>query len=116
MFSIYLLIEYRQPARPLYGPVVLRLAGTAKTTGVSLNLEVVNRFESNRLNTTAQGLAYIRDAGVDNIFLHLDTEGIHRDALRGGQAPGGGFAYALGGAGSAAFDQARRNDDADFAG
>ncbi|TIV49488.1 MAG: sugar phosphate isomerase/epimerase, partial [Mesorhizobium sp.] len=41
--------------------------------GVTLNLEIVNRFESNLLNTATQGLAFIEDTGSDNIFLHLDT-------------------------------------------
>ncbi|RWX80987.1 sugar phosphate isomerase/epimerase [Neorhizobium lilium] len=50
-----------------------KVAETAKTAGVTLNLEVVNRFESNMLNTAAQGLAYIADVGVSNVFLHLDT-------------------------------------------
>jgi D-psicose/D-tagatose/L-ribulose 3-epimerase len=53
--------------------VLGRVAERAKAAGVSLNLELVNRFESNLLNTTAQGLAYIRDTGSDNVFLHLDT-------------------------------------------
>ena len=38
-----------------------------------MNLELVNRFETNLLNTVEQGLAYIRDTGSDNVFLHLDT-------------------------------------------
>jgi D-psicose/D-tagatose/L-ribulose 3-epimerase len=50
-----------------------KVADRAKAAGVTLNLEIVNRFESNLLNTAAQGLAYIRDSGSDNIFLHLDT-------------------------------------------
>jgi D-psicose/D-tagatose/L-ribulose 3-epimerase len=50
-----------------------KVAETAKTAGVTLNLEIVNRFESNLLNTAAQGLAFIEDTGSDNIFLHLDT-------------------------------------------
>jgi D-psicose/D-tagatose/L-ribulose 3-epimerase len=49
------------------------VAGRAKDAGVTLNLEIVNRFESNLLNTAAQGLAFIEDTGSDNIFLHLDT-------------------------------------------
>lgn len=49
------------------------VADTAKTAGVSLNLEIVNRFESNLLNTAAQGMAFIADSGSDNIFLHLDS-------------------------------------------
>jgi len=50
-----------------------RVAERAKTAGVSINLEIVNRFESNLLNTAAQGLEYIAASGSDNIFLHLDT-------------------------------------------
>ena len=49
------------------------VAERAKAADVTLNLEIVNRFESNLLNTTAQGLAFIEDSGSDNIFLHLDT-------------------------------------------
>lgn len=49
------------------------VAERAKRAGVTINVEIVNRFESNLLNTTAQGLAYIETAGSDNIFLHLDT-------------------------------------------
>ncbi|RCS21800.1 sugar phosphate isomerase/epimerase [Phyllobacterium salinisoli] len=50
-----------------------KVAETAKSAGVTLNLEIVNRFESNMLNTAAQGMAYIADVGVSNVFLHLDT-------------------------------------------
>ena len=50
-----------------------RVAEKARPAGVTLNLEIVNRFETNLLNTTAQGLAYIEESGSDNIFLHLDT-------------------------------------------
>lgn len=50
-----------------------RVADRAKAAGVTLNLEIVNRFESNMLNTAAQGMAYISDTGAANVFLHLDT-------------------------------------------
>jgi Sugar phosphate isomerases/epimerases len=50
-----------------------KVAERAKAASVTLNLEIVNRFESNLLNTAAQGLAYIRDTGASNVFLHLDT-------------------------------------------
>jgi D-psicose/D-tagatose/L-ribulose 3-epimerase len=53
--------------------VLTRVAEKAKAAGVTLNLEIVNRFEINLLNTAAQGLEFIRDTGSDNIFLHLDT-------------------------------------------
>ncbi len=45
----------------------------ARAAGVDLVLEVVNRFETNLLNTTAQGLKFIADSGSDHVRLHLDT-------------------------------------------
>lgn len=48
-------------------------ADVAKEAGVELVLEIVNRFESNLLNTTAQGLKFIGDTGRDDVFLHLDS-------------------------------------------
>ena len=48
-------------------------ADVAKDCGVELALEVVNRFESNLLNTTAQGLKFLKATGRDDVFLHLDT-------------------------------------------
>lgn len=48
-------------------------ADVAKDCGVEIALEVVNRFESNLLNTTAQGLKFIADTGRDDVFLHLDS-------------------------------------------
>jgi len=53
--------------------VIGRVAERAKASGVSLNLEVVNRFESNLINTAAQGLEFIAATGSDNVFIHLDT-------------------------------------------
>lgn len=64
------------PSRPAWDRSVARLAKVAERAqkaGVTLNLEIVNRFESNLLNTAAQGLAYIEDTGAGNVFLHLDT-------------------------------------------
>ncbi|WP_199539405.1 sugar phosphate isomerase/epimerase family protein [Phaeobacter inhibens] len=52
---------------------IAAIAEIAKECGVELVLEVVNRFESNLLNTTAQGLKFIEDTGRDDVFLHLDT-------------------------------------------
>jgi len=52
---------------------IARTADVAKAAGVDLVLEVVNRFETNLLNTTAQGLAFIEATGSDHVWLHLDT-------------------------------------------
>lgn len=48
-------------------------AEIAKDAGVEIVLEVVNRFELNLLNTTAQGLRFLEDTGRDDVYLHLDT-------------------------------------------
>ncbi len=48
-------------------------AEIAKDCDVEIVLEIVNRFESNLLNTTAQGLKFIADTGRDDVRLHLDT-------------------------------------------
>lgn len=48
-------------------------AEVARENGVQVVLEVVNRFESNLLNTTAQGMKFIADTGRDDVFLHLDS-------------------------------------------
>ncbi len=52
---------------------IARTADIAKQAGVDLVLEIVNRFESNLLNTTAQGLDFIKATGSDHVRLHLDT-------------------------------------------
>jgi D-psicose/D-tagatose/L-ribulose 3-epimerase len=48
-------------------------AGVAETLGVTLCLEVVNRFEGYLLNTVEGGLALIEDVGHPAVMLHLDT-------------------------------------------
>ncbi len=50
-----------------------KTANLAEAAGVDLVLEVVNRFESNLLNTTAQALKFVKDTGSDHVRLHLDT-------------------------------------------
>jgi D-psicose/D-tagatose/L-ribulose 3-epimerase len=52
---------------------IARAGDAAKKAGVDLVLEVVNRFETNLLNTTAQGLDFIAATGSDHVKLHLDT-------------------------------------------
>jgi D-psicose/D-tagatose/L-ribulose 3-epimerase len=49
------------------------LASNAAREGVTIGLEVVNRYESNVLNTTEQGLQFLSDVGSPNATLHLDT-------------------------------------------
>ncbi|QHQ35110.1 sugar phosphate isomerase/epimerase family protein [Algicella marina] len=52
---------------------IAETADLAEAAGVDLVLELVNRFESNLLNTTAQGLKFIDDTGSAHVRLHLDT-------------------------------------------
>ena len=53
--------------------MITRVAEKAKAVGVTINLEIVNRFESNLLNTAAEGMDFLRDTVMDNVYLHLDT-------------------------------------------
>lgn len=66
----------RQPTPDGWKNSVEAIAKTgeiARKEGVDLVLEVVNRFETNLLNTTAQGMKFIDDTGSDHVRLHLDT-------------------------------------------
>ena len=49
------------------------LAEDARVLGIRLALEIVNRYESNLINTVAQALKLVQMSGSDNIYLHLDT-------------------------------------------
>jgi D-psicose/D-tagatose/L-ribulose 3-epimerase len=53
--------------------VIRGLAQQAAASGITLGLEVVNRYESNLINTAKQALAFIADVGADNLKVHLDT-------------------------------------------
>ncbi|SPF80650.1 sugar phosphate isomerase/epimerase family protein [Pseudoprimorskyibacter insulae] len=66
----------RQPTAGGWANSVQAIAETAELAekaGVDLVLEVVNRFETNLLNTAAQGMKFIADTGNDHVRLHLDT-------------------------------------------
>ncbi len=52
---------------------IAKAGDIAQKAGVDLVLEVVNRFETNLLNTTVQGLDFIRQTGSESVRLHLDT-------------------------------------------
>lgn len=53
--------------------VIRGLAQQAAASGITLGIEVVNRYESNLINTAKQALEFIADVGVDNLKVHLDT-------------------------------------------
>lgn len=53
---------------------VLRdLAVEAAGLGVTLGLEVVNRYETHVINTAAEALVLADEIGADNVMIHLDT-------------------------------------------
>ncbi len=54
-----------------------RLAARAADLGITLSLEVVNRYETNLLNTGRQALAFLDEIGSDNVRVHLDTYHMH---------------------------------------
>jgi len=50
-----------------------RLCTRAAELGVRVGVEVVNRYESNLLNTSSQGVRYADEVGAGNLVVHLDT-------------------------------------------
>lgn len=50
-----------------------RLAQSAKSRGITIGLEPVNRYESNLINTGRQALDMIKDIGESNVVVHLDV-------------------------------------------
>jgi D-psicose/D-tagatose/L-ribulose 3-epimerase len=50
-----------------------RVADRAAELGLSIALEVVNRYETNVLNTGRQALAYLDRVGRPNVAVHLDS-------------------------------------------
>lgn len=45
----------------------------SKDMGVKLNIEVINRYETNIFNTCEETAAFIERNALDNCFVHLDT-------------------------------------------
>lgn len=53
--------------------VMARVAETAAASGITLGMEVVNRYETNMINTAAQAVEYCRRVGAPNVKVHLDV-------------------------------------------
>ena len=53
--------------------VLADLAAEAAPLGVTLGLEICNRYETNVVNTAREALALADDIGADNVMIHLDT-------------------------------------------
>lgn len=52
---------------------VRRAAEKAAASGITLGMEVVNRYESNMLNTAAQAVEFCKLVGAPNVRVHLDS-------------------------------------------
>ncbi len=52
---------------------IQQLADHADQSGIRLALEVVNRYESNLINTAEQALSFISEVDRPNVYVHLDT-------------------------------------------
>jgi D-psicose/D-tagatose/L-ribulose 3-epimerase len=53
--------------------VLGELAAEAKGLGMTLGLEICNRYETNVVNTARDALRLADDIGADNVTIHLDT-------------------------------------------
>jgi len=53
--------------------VLRRIGEEAAQHGITIGLEVVNRYETNVLNTAAQAVAFARRVALPNVQVHLDT-------------------------------------------
>jgi D-psicose/D-tagatose/L-ribulose 3-epimerase len=56
---------------------IREVAKEARGKGVTIAVEVVNRFESNLFNTAAQAIRFVDAVGEDNVGIHLDTFHMH---------------------------------------
>ncbi len=72
-----------------------RLADYAADKGININLEVVNRYETNIMNTGLEGLAFLDEINRPNAYLHLDTyhmnieeDGMEKSVLAAGDRLG----------------------------
>jgi D-psicose/D-tagatose/L-ribulose 3-epimerase len=68
---------YEQPAtkenRANSVGAMKRIADYAADKNINLNIEIVNRYESNLMNTAKEGLLYLEEVDKQNVYLHLDT-------------------------------------------
>lgn len=72
-----------------------RLADYTADLGINIDLEVVNRYESNIMNTGTEGLDFLDEVNRPNAFLHLDTyhmnieeDGMQKSVLAAGDRLG----------------------------
>lgn len=61
----------RGPYMKRLGKALCELSGYAGS--VPLNIEAINRYETNIFNTAEETRSFIEEYGLDNCFVHLDT-------------------------------------------
>ncbi len=66
--------------------VLQRVAEAAARSGITLGLEVVNRYESNVLNTASQAVEMCKRIGAPNVKVHLDVYHMNIEESDIGQA------------------------------
>ncbi len=72
-----------------------RLADYTAELGINIDLEVVNRYETNIMNTGIEGLEFLDQVNRPNAFIHLDTyhmnieeDGLQKSVLAAGERLG----------------------------
>jgi D-psicose/D-tagatose/L-ribulose 3-epimerase len=70
-------VSERQAERERAAIALQQVATYAEQHGIRLALELLNRFETDMLNTVEQGLSLIEDIDRPNVGLHLDTFHMH---------------------------------------
>lgn len=50
-----------------------KMGAVAAEHGITLGMEVLNRFENHILNTAEEGVAFVKQVGLDNVKVMLDT-------------------------------------------
>jgi D-psicose/D-tagatose/L-ribulose 3-epimerase len=78
--------EARQEEWDLAVSGIREMADHAQSMGIKLAIETLNRFETDMINTVAQGMKFIRDVGRDNVGFHLDTFHMHLEEKSSAEA------------------------------
>lgn len=65
---------------------ISEMAQYAQSRDIKLAMETLNRFETDMLNIVSQGLEFIRQTGMNNVGLHLDTFHMHLEEKNSGDA------------------------------
>jgi D-psicose/D-tagatose/L-ribulose 3-epimerase len=69
--------------------VLRRVCGRAADAGISIGLEVINRYENNFLNTTGQAREIVEDVGASNLAVQLDSFHAHIEEVGQAEAVAG---------------------------